>query len=770
MLHQMPLFYRNNTIITRLKDMTSQSKNRNQLRATTMRQFLSFVGAFVGVAAVFGVVMAGLFVPASAALGITIKSLPEMLDSLPEDIDVVTPSEESIMVDKDGNTIAHFYSELRVNVESDEIAEIMKSAIVAIEDERFYEHNGVDPEGLVRAALNNLSGGSQQGASTITQQYVRNLLIEKGIQDGDQDLINSATEDSIIRKLREARYAVALEKEMTKDEILTGYLNIATFGTSIYGVEAAANAYFSKSAAELTLVEAALLAGLVQSPSTYDPLVNPEGAQARRDTVLSVMLSQEKITQEEYDEAVAIDVADMLDPQTSTQGCAGAGINAYFCSYALQEFLDDETFGDTEAARLARLRMGGLVIYTTLDQNKQDAAYEAATDRVPVNDSSGVNTALVSVQPSTGYILTMAQNTNYGTATESDPTATEVNYTADADHGGGTGFQVGSTFKVFTLVQWFIDGYGAYDKVGSTNRYYPNGSFTCYGSTLNTESWTVSDLAGKDGQFTVLRATQLSVNQAYVNMASKLDLCEIFDTAASMGITESDGSTIDPLPANIIGSAELTPLQMASAFGTFVNDGIWCEPMSITMVTDKEGTVLSEATSTCSQAIDSEVAAQVATTLRLSAQNYSVSLGEHEYGAKTGTTDDNSNTWMVGFTADMATAGWAGYGSSSSTPVTNVTINGTYWSAVYGETFVGPMWGQYMNAALADTTPTALPSADITGSNSSNSTDDADSDDTDDEDDEQEEANSADSGNSGNSGSNSNSNSASNSGRRNDDD
>lgn len=756
--------------------MSSQSKNRNQLRATTMRQFLSFVGAFVGVAAVFGVVMSGLFVPVSAALGITVKSLPEMFDSLPGDIDVVTPAEESIMVDKDGNTVAHFYSELRVIVESDEIAEVMKVAIVAIEDERFYEHNGVDPEGLTRAAINNLSGGSQQGASTITQQYVRNLLIEKGIQEGDQDLINSATESSIVRKLREARYAVALEKEMTKDEILTGYLNIATFGTSIYGVEAAANTYFSKSAAELTLVEATLLAGLVQSPSAYDPLVNPEGAQARRDTVLSVMLSQGKITQEEYDTAVAIDVADMLDPQTSTQGCAGAGANAYFCSYALQEFLDDETFGDTEAARLARLRMGGLVIYTTLDQSKQDAAYQAATDRVPVNDPSGVNTGLVSVQPSTGYILAMAQNTNYGTATESDPTATEVNYTADADHGGGTGFQVGSTFKVFTLVQWFIDGHGAYDKVGSTNRYYPNGSFTCYGSTLNTESWRVNDLPGKNGQFTVLRATQLSVNQAYVNMASKLDLCEIFDTAASLGITESDGSTIDPLPANIIGSAELTPLQMASAFGTFVNDGIRCQPMSITMVTDKEGTVLSETASTCSQAIDSKVAAQVATTLRLSAQNYSVRLGEHEYGAKTGTTDDNSNTWMVGFTADMATAGWAGYGSSSSTPVTNVTINGTYWSAVYGESFVGPMWEQYMKEALADTVPTALPSANINGKNdrdnlnNTDGTKDGDSNDTADEDDERRGANATNSGGSGNSGSNSNSNSTGNSGHRNDDD
>lgn len=707
--------------------MTSQTNKPRSLRATTKRQFYLFIGAFVGVAAVFGVVLTGLFVPTAVALGATVKALPKAFESLSTDIDVVTPSEESLMVDSDGNLIARFYSELRVLVDSDEIADTMKEAIVAIEDERFYEHNGVDVTGMIRAVINNLSGGSQQGASTITQQYVRNLLIEKGIQEGDQDLINSATEESVVRKLREARYAVALEQEMTKDEILTGYLNIATFGTGIYGVEAAANAYFSKSASELNWGEAALLAGLVQSPSTYDPLVNPEGAQNRRDTVLYAMFTQEKITQEEYDQYTAQDVVDMLNPQTSTQGCAGAGENAYFCAYALQEYLDDETFGETEAARLARLRMGGLIIYTTLDSEKQAAAYEAVTDRVPVNDESGVNTALVSVEPSTGQILVMAQNTNYGTATASDPTATEVNYTADAAHGGGNGFQVGSTFKVFTLVQWFIEGHGAYDRVGSSNRTYANGSFSCDGTPIYSDNWTVNDLAGKNGTFTVLRATQLSVNQAFVNMASKVDFCQIFDNAAKMGITKQDGSTLDYLPANIIGSAELTPLQMASAFGTFVNNGVWCSPVSILRVTDKDGTVLSETSSTCSQAIDSTVAAQVATTLKLSAANYSISLGSHEFGAKSGTTDDNSNTWMVGFTANLATAGWAGYGSSSSTPVTNVTINGTYWSAVYGETFVGPMWQQYMQAALADTTPEDLPYASVSSRSSRSDNDDDES-------------------------------------------
>lgn len=704
--------------------MTSQRKTPSGQRNTTKRQFLSFIGAFVGVSAVFGVVMAGLFIPLATALGVTLKALPEIFDSIPEDIEVVTPSEESIMVDQDGNVIARFYSEQRVLVDSDEIADVMKEAMVAIEDERFYEHNGIDAEGMIRAAINNLAGGSLQGASTITQQYVRNLLIEKGIQEGDQELIDFATEESLVRKVIEARYAVALEKQMTKEEILTGYLNIVTFGTSVYGVEAAATAYFSKSASELTLSEAALLAGLVQSPSTYDPLVNPDAAQERRDVVLAVMLQQGKITQDEYDEATALSVSDMLNPQETTQGCAGAGENAYFCSYALQEFLSNSAFGDNETARLAYLRMGGLVIETTLDPEKQAAAYEAVTDLIPVGDSSGVNSALVSVEPSTGNILVMAQNTNYGTATESDPTATEVNYTAGTSRGGGSGFQAGSTFKVFTLVQWFKEGHGAYDTVGSSNRTYANGSFTCDGTAINTESWTVNDLSGKDGQMTVLRATQLSVNQAYVNMASKVDFCEIFETAADMGVTEQDGSTIDALPANIIGSAEVTPLQMASAFGTFVNDGEWCEPTSISRVTDKDGVVFYESTPSCTAVLDETVAAQVATTLRLSAQNYSISLGDYEFGAKSGTTDDNSNTWMVGFTANLATAGWAGYGSSSSTPVTNVTINGTYWSAVYGETFVGPMWEQYMLAALDGTTAEALPYANVSSGSSSSQDDD----------------------------------------------
>ena len=264
------------------------SPSSNRIRKINAAQFVAILVAIALIGSLIGGLAAGLMVPAVGAAGATVRALPETFRELPSDLDVIRPSEGSRLLDSEGRVLTNFYTDRRIVVTSDQIPDIMRKAIVSIEDRRFYTHHGVDPEGILRAAVNNLtSGATKGGGSTITQQYVKNILMEQGIQAGDQTLIDEAQEVSAERKLREARYALALESQMTKDEILTGYLNLATFGTNIYGVEAASRAYFSKSAADLTIGEAALLAGTVQSPVAYDPLVGPEASQARRDDVLT---------------------------------------------------------------------------------------------------------------------------------------------------------------------------------------------------------------------------------------------------------------------------------------------------------------------------------------------------------------------------------------------------------------------------------------------------------------------------------------------------
>ena len=676
-------------------------------RAVRPAQLLALLLAFLSVSSLMGVVTAGMLVPVAGPTALAAKSVPSVFNELPGDLQTVTPAEESQLLDSSGGVIAHFYDKQRIVVPSANIAEVMKKAIVAIEDKRFYEHNGVDATGIARALVTNLGESGRQGASTITQQYVRNSLAERGYLEGDAEQVSAATEQTTERKLREIKYALALEKTQSKDEILTGYLNIAPFGPITYGVEAASQRYFSKSASELNYLEAALLAGLVQSPVQYDPLTHPEAAQERRDTVLATMLDQGVITQEEYDEGVATTVDSMLHPTVSSEGCSGAeSSKAYFCDYVLSQFLEDPTFGATRIERERLLKTQGITIRTTLDPAKQDAAYASLTNAIPVGDASGLNDALVSLDPRTGKVLAMAQNTTYGI----EAGQTMSNYSADGN------FQVGSTFKVFTLLQWFKEGHSAYETVGSANTFYPNGSFKCDGRSITTEGYQVNDLAGKTGTMNVVRATGQSVNQAFVNMASRVDFCSIFETAYNMGITE-DGEVPSPFPANILGSVSASPLQMASVFATIANSGQQCKPQSIESVTDRDENVLKEFAADCKEVISPDLANKTAALLTASAGQYytSTRLGDgRPFAAKSGTTDGHANTWLTGFTPSLATAVWVGHGDNSSQEVSGVVINGVYHSEIFGETYVGQnIWAPYMTQALAGTPVEAVSNANI---------------------------------------------------------
>ena len=685
-------------------------------RAVRPTQLFALLLAFLSVSSLMGVVGAGMLVPIAGPTALVAKSVPSVFNELPGDLQTVAPAEESQLLDSSGGVIAHFYDKQRIVVPSANIADVMKKAIIAIEDKRFYEHNGVDATGIARAFVTNLGDSGRQGASTITQQYVRNSLAERGYLEGDADQVSAATEQTTERKLREIKYAMALEKTQSKDEILTGYLNIAPFGPITYGVEAASQRYFSKSASELDYLEAALLAGLVQSPVQYDPLTHPEAAQERRDTVLATMLEQGVITQEEYDKGIATSVDSMLHPTVSSEGCSGAeSSKAYFCDYVLAQFLEDPTFGATRVERERLLKTQGITIRTTMDPAMQDAAYSSLTNTIPVGDASGLNDALVSLDPRSGRVLSMAQNTTYGI--EADETMS--NYSADGN------FQVGSTFKVFTLLEWFKEGHSAYETVGSANTFYPNGAFKCDGRSITTEGYQVNDLAGKTGTMNVVRATGQSVNQAFVNMASRVDFCSIIDTAYNLGITE-DGEVPSPYPANILGSVSASPLQMASVFAAIANSGQQCTPQSIESVTDRDENVLKEFSADCKEVISPDVANKTAALLTASAGQYytSTRLGDgRPFAAKSGTTDGHANTWLTGFTPAVVTSAWVGHGENSSQEVGAVTINGHYYGEIYGETFVGQnIWAPYMTQVLAGTPVEAVSNANIGASTPRTST------------------------------------------------
>jgi len=681
-------------------------------RAVRPTQLFALLLAFLSVSALMGVVGAGMLVPIAGPTALVAKSAPSVFNELPGDLQNVAPAEESQILDSSGAVIAHFYDKQRIVVPSANISDVMKKAIIAIEDKRFYEHNGVDATGIARAFVTNLGDSGRQGASTITQQYVRNSLAERGYLEGDADQVSAATEQTTERKLREIKYALALEKTQSKDEILTGYLNIAPFGPITYGVEAASQRYFSKSASELNYLDAALLAGLVQSPVQYDPLVHPDAAKERRDTVLAAMLEQNVITQEEYDKGIDTTIDSMLHPTVSSEGCSGAeSSKAYFCDYVLAQFLEDPTFGETRTERERMLKTQGITIRTTMDPTMQNAAFSSLTNTIPVGDASGLNDALVSLDPRSGRVLAMAQNTTYGI--ESGETMS--NYSADGN------FQVGSTFKVFTLLEWFKEGHSAYETVGSNNTFYGNGSFKCGGRAIYTDGYQVNDLAGKTGTMNVVRATGQSVNQAFVNMASRVDFCAIFDTAYNMGITE-DGEVPSPFPANILGSVSSSPLQMASVFGAIANSGQQCTPQSIESVTDRDENVLKEFSADCKEVISADVANKTAALLTASAGQYytSTRLGDgRPFAAKSGTTDGHANTWLTGFTPSVVTSAWVGHGANSSQEVGSVTINGKYYGEIYGETFVGQnIWAPYMTQILAGTPVENVSSANIGSSTS----------------------------------------------------
>ena len=666
---------------------------------------------FLTLSCVGGVLSAGFAAPFVGATAALTKASAELFEELPSDFNVQQPSQISTLLAADGTEITKFYAENRIVVPLNSISVNMQNAIVAVEDQRFYQHQGVDPTGMVRALVSNNAGGSRQGASTLTQQYVRNTLIETGLKNDDHKIIRDATESTVARKLREMKFALSLEQKYSKQQILEGYLNIAAFSPSTYGVEASSLHYFNKHAKDLTVAEAALLAGTTNAPSAYDPKSQPELAKNRRDWVLAKMLEEKFITKQQYDEAVNSEIK--LDIQDSPAGCGAAGSYAYFCTYVVNEILGSENFGPNVAARRQLLTRGGLKITTTLNLERQSAADSVIQARTPIGGSDGANSTIVSIEPGTGRIQALAQNTNYEDS--------QLVFAADAKHGGielpdgNVGFQPGSTFKAIILAEWLKTGHTPYQMLNASapKNYGPNTFTVSCDPDRAAGPWPVNNVAGTNaGMMTVREATKQSINTGFTEMLRDLDVCEVTKLAASMGITKADGSQLDPDPSIALGSTPVPPLSMANAYATFASGGKYCKPIAIDQILDASGTSMAVPSADCTQAMDQGAADQTASTLTATSQRGGTAQFAafgRPIGGKTGTTDDNNDAWFVGFTPQLATAVWIGHAGSPRT-LNYQQIGPHSIGIMYGSDVAVPMWRDYMSQAVANDPALPIPS------------------------------------------------------------
>ncbi|MFJ5260945.1 transglycosylase domain-containing protein [Streptomyces sp. NPDC088387] len=657
---------------------------------------------FLGVSVLAGAVMAGIALPAVGALGLAAKGSVDSFDELPANLKTPPLSQRTTILDADGGQIATVYSRDRTVVGLKDISPYMQKAIVAIEDARFYQHGAVDLKGVLRAVnANAQSGGVAEGASTLTQQYVKNVFVEEAGDDPTK--VAQATQQTLGRKIKELKYAIQVEEELGKKKILENYLNITFFGQQAYGVEAAAQRYFSKPAKDLNLQESALLAGIVQSPSRYDPVNDEAEATKRRNTVLQRMAEVGDVSKAEADKAMKAPLG--LKVSEPKNGCitavSGAG---FFCDYVRNVFLNDPVFGKTKEARAKVWNQGGLTIRTTLEPQAQESVQASLEDHVNQSDSVAAATTLV--EPGTGKILGMGQSKPYGYGKDE----TEINYSVDHSMGGSNfGFPTGSTFKPFVAAAALEEGRPPTQEYSSPyDMEYPSPIQACDGKQWINEDGTRAENENESevGPYRLEEAMAKSVNTYFVQMISDIGLCPVVDMTDALHVVQGDNKKLPQGPAIALGSQGISPLTMASAYAAFASRGMYCTPIAIESITQKLGEEqksLQVPKSTCSRAMSEQTADTVNTLLRGvvdSGTGQEAGLNDRQSAGKTGTTDERKNAWFVGYTPNLSGAVWVG-SASQKVQMRNITIGGVYHDLVFGGRVPGPIWRDAMTGALS---------------------------------------------------------------------
>lgn len=689
-------------------------------KSLTLQRVLVLLLAYIMLAVCGGVVASVLFVPGVVGANKAAKAVIPSLKVENVDFDVTSLPQKSTMYARDGSTvIATFYNQNRIVVPLKKISKTMQQAVVAREDRRFWTHAGVDVQGVMRAFVQTyLVKGSQQGGSSLTQQYVKNVLLMQAIEDDDSIAQYHATEDTIARKIREMLISVQMEKKYSKAEILQGYLNIAQFGNNLYGVETAAQRYFSVSAADLNVVQSATIAAITKNPSLYDPLVeeNQKESENQRNIVLKLMLQEGYITQKQYTEAVNTPLKDTLNVQDVNVGCQDTGDYAYFCDFVVHRIQNSEEFGKTRAERNKLLQEGGLKIVTTLDVEANSTMMETARNTIPPDDSSGMEIAMAAVKPGTGEVLGFGLNRYYDATPEAanDPTKSGQNYAVDLADGGGSGWTIGSSWKPINLIAWMEAGHSINDNL-QTSTSYPTTDFACSNYSGGADSWNVSNAmgAGTVNPESPFLGLVRSHNTTQATMGTILKLCKVADTATELGYHDAaTGETIDKTqvytPSMMIGSVNVSPLTMASIFAVYASNGVQCNPIAISKVTDKDGNDLKVPSANCHQAVDKDIIQTLAYTLnqgtvRPDGAGWSFRLadGRKSFG-KTGTSEDlavSGGSFIPNQIAAFAVVGDAQ--NPYTNRISNIAINGRYNSYWDGSTIAAPAVTNFFNSYIS---------------------------------------------------------------------
>jgi membrane peptidoglycan carboxypeptidase len=668
-----------------------------------------------------GLVVAAAAFPAAALSGLTAKAGGKAYAALPTKLTDFNEPQISRIYASDGKTqIAVMYDEYRSEVPLTQISVNMQNAIVAAEDREFYHHNGVDLKGTARAFVSDSSGGSKQGASTLTMQLVR-MKLEYSATD-PKDVV-AAAQDTPTRKITEMKDALQLEKQMTKKQILEGYLNIAPFGNGAYGIYAASRIYFNKNPKDLDIAQAALLAGMVKAPSGFDPTTKTGYPQAvaRRQYVLDGMVTTGAITKAQ--ELAALKEKIPTTVKRVGNGCVSVNNKqwGFFCDYFTRWWLSQQAFGASTYDRQELLNTGGYRIVTSMDLKATTSAYKRIAQQISKNNKDAL--MLAAVQPGTGQVMALAANRTYSldqskNKISSDPAkaakhlkGTYPNTTNPIISGGGDvdGYQAGSTFKMFTMVTALKQGIPLTKTINAgvvAKTHYiidPSSPAACPGTHFYCPSNAGESEAGT---YNMWSAFGHSVNTYFVPLEEEVGAQNVVQTAEDFGIqfrAKSDQDLSQPGSAEqwgafTLGVSESTPLDLANAYATLAADGKYCSPTPIKQIYDQKGAKIDVGAASCQRVVSAEVARQAVDAARCpvgdSAQTGSCGGGGtapqshgavgHPVFGKTGTTDSEKTAALILGTTSIVVAG---YLADTDWPGTNQhmqhgTVNPAVWNTV----------------------------------------------------------------------------------------
>jgi membrane peptidoglycan carboxypeptidase len=655
---------------------------------------VSHLGVIVVVSAVLGLLTAALAVPFVAAVGYGAGAADRSMHNLPAALKAEPLAQRTRVLGRNGEPIATFYDENRVNVPLSRVAPIMRQAIIAIEDYRFYQHGALDLKGTLRAFVSNqTSSGGTQGGSSITQQMAKMTQLSQARTAAER---KAATANTYQRKIQELRHAIAFEQNYSKDWILERYLNLAYFGDGAYGIQAASRHFFSVNASQLTLQQAATLAGLVKNPVGFDPTRYKDRALARRNVVLNRMAELRVANPLTVAKLTRLPLQLKVSP--SRNGCLGTKA-PFFCDYVRRYLMADPSLGKTFADRAQLLTSGGLTIKTTIDLADQRAADSATSAAVrPQDQAIG---ALAMVQPGTGDVMAISQSRPMGR--ERKKGQTFLDYIVDSKYGDSNGFQAGSTFKVFTLSAALEQGLPTSTKFNSPAQVHiPQNEFqTCDGPYPSTSLWEPHN-STSNGTFDMYKGTQLSVNTYFAQLERKTGLCEPYALARAMGVGLTDPAH-ERVPSFTLGVADVSPLEMAGAYATFAARGEHCENRPVTQILNSDGKVFKNYPKKCEQVIQQNTADTINDILKgvMAPGGFGQALTlDKQSAGKTGTIDRNAAVWFDGYTPALATSAMIAGANYQGQPITlnGQSVGGRYIDVAHGSTVAGPMWAQAMRA------------------------------------------------------------------------